>query len=82
MKVLKMFLYSSIVGIKEFPLQYMSSFHCNTDDIAFPYVPDQGWIQDFGKGDSETKLFHFHRMFKNGGGGWGGGSLGVRANPP
>ena len=33
----------------------------------------RGRIEDFGKGDqiTETKLLHFHRIFKNRG--WGGG---------
>ena len=35
-------------------------------------------MKSFGLID-ETKLFHFHRIFKNGGGGGGGG---IRADPP
>ena len=30
-------------------------------------------------GLSETKFYHFHRIFKNGGGGGGGGGEGVRS---
>ena len=32
-------------------------------------------------GLSETKLFHFHRKFKNGGGGGGGRGEGIQTNP-
>ena len=33
-------------------------------------------------GISDTKLFHFHMIFKNGGGGGGGGREGIKRAPP
>ena len=53
----------------------MGRLHCSFYLIFLEYFMK---MELFGLTETETKLFHFHRIFKNGGGGGGGM---VQANP-